>query len=446
MSYHFLPLIFITLFNLSYSQNIVTAWHYDKVLMYIHKNIQNYFENEFLETIKEISIKGKKEGDIEITEIKPTSTSLTTADSYGNLNSGLFLYTPNKLNINYDINYKNKEEAKTATMELSIYDLKININSSNAVIEIKDKDFVVYDVDKSILDTFKRLVIKAFDDNSVMTNYSEKINIVNYYKELMKQHKSFSYQSSKLLGHKNVEIPLNRYIDFCYEKDLKFENAMCYFSGELNGEESEDKKKDPLIFENFIEANDNYHMFINRKLFNDVMDYVVKENVKNIYKKGSTSIKLPYEFTSKYLKEIFDFSFEKDDASFSVEVQVKNIIFNEKDYHLLSLNNVIMLEGLSENITFSNDFNFKVDKKIIKSTKFDICVSEINVKEVKSEGTIKIKDENKIKEWINKSFNVESYPLCLSDNGITLRDYFSYLTNVTIGEKGVFIQGMHLYQ
>ena len=221
---------------------------------------------------------------------------------------------------------------------------------------------------------------------------------------------------------------------------------MCYFSGELNGEDLEDKRKDPLIFENFIEANDNYHMFINRKLFNDVMDYVVKENVKNIYKKGSTSIKLPYEFTSKYLKEIFDFSFEKDDASFSVEVQVKNIIFNEKDYHLLSLNNVIMLEGLSENITFSNDFNFKVDKKIIKSTKFDICVSEINVKEVKSEGTIKIKDENKIKEWINKSFNVESYPLCLSDNGITLRDYFSYLTNVTIGEKGVFIQGMHLYQ
>jgi len=279
-----------------------------------------------------------------------------------------------------------------------------------------------------------------------MTKYSEKINIVNYYKELMKQHKSFSYQSSKLLGHKNVEIPLNRYIDFCYEKDLKFENAMCYFSGELNGEDLEDKRKDPLIFENFIEANDNYHMFINRKLFNDVMDYVVKENVKNIYKKGSTSIKLPYEFTSKYLKEIFDFSFEKDDASFSVEVQVKNIIFNEKDYHLLSLNNVIMLEGLSENITFSNDFNFKVDKKIIKSTKFDICVSEINVKEVKSEGTIKIKDENKIKEWINKSFNVESYPLCLSDNGITLRDYFSYLTNVTIGEKGVFIQGMHLYQ
>ena len=51
-----------------------------------------------------------------------------------------------------------------------------------------------------------------------------------------------------------------------------------------------------------------------------------------------------------------------------------------------------------------------------------------------------------MKEWINKSFNVESYPLCLSDNGITLRDYFSYLTNVTIGEKGVFIQGMHLYQ
>ena len=165
-------------------------------------------------------------------------------------------------------------------MELSIYDLKININSSNAVIEIKDKDFVVYDVDKSILDTFKRLVIKAFDDNSVMTNYSEKINIVNYYKELMKQHKSFSYQSSKLLGHKNVEIPLNRYIDFCYEKDLKFENAMCYFSGELNGEDLEDKRKDPLIFENFIEANDNYHMFINIKLFNDVTDYVVKQNVK----------------------------------------------------------------------------------------------------------------------------------------------------------------------
>ncbi len=111
MSYQFLLIILFSLFSISFTQNIITSWHYDKVLMYIYKNIQNYIEEDLFELIKNITIKPKEEGDIKILEIKPTSTSLTTPDSYANLNSGLFLFTQYKLSLNFysKYNYKGKE-------------------------------------------------------------------------------------------------------------------------------------------------------------------------------------------------------------------------------------------------------------------------------------------------------------------------------------------------
>ncbi len=77
----------------------------------MYKNIQNYIEGYFLELIKEIKNEPKEEGDIKLLEIKPNSTSLTTSDPYGNLNSGLFLFTQYKLSLNFYSKYNYNKKA-----------------------------------------------------------------------------------------------------------------------------------------------------------------------------------------------------------------------------------------------------------------------------------------------------------------------------------------------
>ncbi len=443
MSYHFLLIILFSLFSISYTQNIITSWHYDKVLMYIYKNIQNYIEEDLFELIKNITIKPKEEGDIKILEIKPTSTSLTTPDSYANLNSGLFLFTPYKFSLNFDLKYNYKGKELNGQLELSVYDLKFNIYSTTKnKITIKDKDFIIYDVDKSILDNFKALIINIFNENDVMSKIAAKINIKGYYEKIMKLHRNFTYESSKVLGNKKVEISLNRFVDFCKEVDLKFENALCYFSGEVNGEDKEDKKNVPLSITNFTEANDNYHMFINYKLLNDVMLKMINEGIKNNFNKDSVSKTLDYNFTTQYIKEVFDFKYEENNTNFNVDVEIINFYFNPKGKGNATIKNTINIEGHTEKIDFNFTFEFNSKISIIKSTRINICFSNVIVKDVNS--STQIKDKDKLKSWIENSF--EPTHLCLSDNGITLRDYFSYMEEVKSEENGIFIKGMHLYQ
>lgn len=443
MSHNFLLIILFTLLSLSCTQNIITAWHYDKVLMYIYKNIQNYFQEDLLEFIKEIKIEPKEEGDIKILEIKPTSVSLTTIDSYGNLNSCLFLFTPYKLNLNFDVKYHYNEKDLNAQLELNVNELKFNVNSTNKnKIKMNDKDYIVYEVDKSILTNFTNLIIKIFNENEIMTKISNKINIRSYYEKIMKNHRNFIYESSNVLGNKIIEISLNRFIDFCKEVDLKFENAICYFSGEVNGDDKEDKKNVVLSITNFTEANDNYHMFINYKLFNDVMSKMINEGIKNNFKNGSVSKALDYNFTSKYIKEVFEFKIESDNITFNVDVEIIDFHFNSNGKGNATLNNTINIEGHSEKIIFSFSFEFNSEAKIVKNTKINICFSNVKVNNVIS--STNIKDENKLKSWIENSF--EPSHLCLSNNGITLRDYFSYMEEIKSEEKGIFIKGMHLYQ
>ncbi len=60
---------------------------------------------------------------------------------------------------------------------------------------------------------------------------------------------------------------------------------------------------------------------------------------------------------------------------------------------------------------------------------------------------LKLKILNQLKLKMKKNWkSFEPTQLCLSDNGITLRDYFSYMEEVKSEENGIFIKGMYLYQ
>ena len=187
----------------------------------------------------------------------------------------------------------------------------------------------------------------------------------------------------------------------------------------------------------------NYIISLAVPCFFVVSGYLITASaIKNNFKNGSISKSLDYNFTTKYIKEVFDFTFAEDNITFNVDVEIINFNFNSKGNGNATIKNTINIEGHTEKIEFNFTLEFNSTTSIIKSTRINICFSQVKVKDVKS--STKIKDEKKLESWIENSF--EPNKLCLSDNGITLRDYFSFMEEVKSEENGIFIKGMHLYQ
>ena len=59
---------------------------------------------------------------------------------------------------------------------------------------------------------------------------------------------------------------------------------------------------------------------------------------------------------------------------------------------------------------------------------------------------MEITDELKLKEAIDISFDYDNLPLCLTDSGISLRDYFAVIKKTNIANEGIYLQGDQLYQ
>ena len=59
---------------------------------------------------------------------------------------------------------------------------------------------------------------------------------------------------------------------------------------------------------------------------------------------------------------------------------------------------------------------------------------------------VKIKDEVKLKTYIEASFDYEHYPLCASESGFSLQEYYSKIHDVYLREEGIYIEGEQLYQ
>ena len=51
-----------------------------------------------------------------------------------------------------------------------------------------------------------------------------------------------------------------------------------------------------------------------------------------------------------------------------------------------------------------------------------------------------------LKEVIEESFDFNHNPICLNNNGISLKDYFTEITKAEIKEEGLYFEGPQLYQ
>ena len=79
--------------------------------------------------------------------------------------------------------------------------------------------------------------------------------------------------------------------------------------------------------------------------------------------------------------------------------------------------------------------------------RINLCLGFFSTSEVSvKSGSVKINDTAKLKFAINETFNDDKLRLCLSDNGVSLRDYFAVIKEVYTADEGVYIKGEQLYQ
>ena len=242
---------------------------------------------------------------------------------------------------------------------------------------------------------------------------------------------------------KDISIKLDRFVGFCEDVVGKAENAICYYSGEVE-EDKKDKSKVPIGNEKFMNPTDKYNMFINNDLVNSIIAKIIKEGLsEKTFNKNSVSKKLSYDFTAASLKTYFDkLDSYPDTDEFSVKIKIseltsKNIKFNAN----------FKIGQKEDAFSLDIELNLNLKATVKKNVKLNLCLAKAEVGKVSiASGDITIKDENKLKSAIVEGFDYDKVPLCLDNGNISFRDYYSIISNVDLKDEGIYIEGNHLYQ
>ena len=253
-------IILLSNLNIYISQNIITSWHYDKVQMYDIQKIGAILSSQIKQKVT--SLPDFTEDSIRITNLKISNVQQSLYDSYLNFNTGLLLFTPNKVTLSFTFSYSGQSSSGSASFDLKINILKIRIKNNkedqtqSVTISMfsKESDFTVYEIaDKDFLEKVKTALYKGFDNNNILDEQiSSKIDLLNYYKDFYNNKKSLNFETSSFFGSKKITINFNRFLGFCEDVTGKAESALCYYSGEIDGEDKKDKTKLLLIMKNLL--------------------------------------------------------------------------------------------------------------------------------------------------------------------------------------------------
>lgn len=456
MSYHLIFVALASILSIINGQNIVTSYSYDKINTYTYEYIQNYLNSDFLTALKQID--DIKQDNLIISDIKATSSSSRLAFSYGNMDIGLFLFSPKKLTVTYSFNYKIGEaEAQAATLELSVFEIKVTLGFKEDTkepdvtvkIEKRDKDFDVYNAksedEKQVIDA----LIQGFESQGVFTDYAQTIQtgITNLYSTMYKSKPSFEYQSSKLLENRKVIVKLDKFMGFCKDVQKTYESAVCFYSGEVDQEVKTGIYEDALKKEEFKAPGDDYYSFIHYNLFNDAITNMISQKDLILELSKTSFEEISFGFTVKDLKEIFsDISSDfADTDEYVVKSKITSMSIADTGIVTLNMENAITIKDTPNVIVFTLQMELQPNAKVPSYASFDLCISTFTIREIKVT-TGRMEHEDILKNRITMVFDkAVQYPTCLSDNGIDLKDYYRYLDEAEIGEKGVYLKGKHLY-
>ena len=152
---------------------------------------------------------------------------------------------------------------------------------------------------------------------------------------------------------------------------------------------------------------------------------------------------LSYDFTVASLKNYLNgLDTYGDDLEFSTKIKITGFDMKKAKF------NVLFKIGENENV-FSIDveLNFELEFPLKKNVRLNMCLKNVSgIKVSMSSGTPTIKEEEALISAIEESFDFENIPLCLSDDGVSFRDYFTKIKNVQPSEEGLYIFGDQLYQ
>ena len=444
-------ILFISILNCLYSQNIITSWHYDKVQMYELETIGDIFTDD---NFKDVTFDDFTEDSIDIKNLKISSVHHSLYDSYLNFKLGLLLFSPNKISFSFTFEYDYDGINANATFDLKISMIKMRLKNNkeeqtqtvNISCEYSDSDFSVYDIsDKIIAEKVQLALYKGFQRlNFVQGNILSKVNLIEQYKNRLSKKSDFILKTSTLLDNKKISIKLNRFLGFCEDIRGKKENALCYYSGELeNEEDKEDRSKVPLNNQDFMNSTE-YNVFININLLNKIIKKITQAGIKEkIYDKNVPKKSLSYDFKISSLKKYFN-GLDTFDDNTDFFTEIKIIEFDTKTAKF----NVAFNIGDQSNV-FAIDItmNFALEFSLKKNVRLNLCITSISgIKANISSGTITIKDETGLINAINESFDFKNYPLCLSDDGVSFKDYYAKISKATAFDEGYYLSGKQLYQ
>ena len=458
-------IIFFLLFSLFFAQNIITSWDYDKVAMYDIQKINTYLLTELVK--QDIVIPGLVlVHNIHVTNVRLIDVQSTLYDSYLNYNNGVFLFTPNKVTLYFNFSYSESTRGynDSATLELKINTLKIKIKNDkisqkpkiSTKMAARQEDFNVPGIqDKEFLnlliDTLFSGFVRAYVLSELIPGIMDE-GLNKYYNDFYSRKKEFKITTSEFFGKLVFGMNNNIFTHFCEDLIGDYKNNFCFYLGYTDKEEEKvDKTKIPLSNERFSHNPDNlYNVFINKDLLEDISSYVIKSYLffnPKIYNNKTNIKKLSYDFNVASLKKFFSgLNNFRDDEYFYSEVFIDNITSTEAKYRAK-----INIGSDDNNFVININSKIAMNLSTKRGVRFNLCLKEAkatNIEVVSSsfEPKVEITNFEGLKNAIDESFDYDYNKICLSDDGISMRDYFSKITNVYAREEGIYLEGRHLYQ
>lgn len=458
-------IIFFLLFSLFFAQNIITSWDYDKVAMYDIQKINTYLLTELVK--QDIAIPGLVlVHNIHVTNVRLIDVQSTLYDSYLNYNNGVFLFTPNKVTLYFNFSYSESTRGynDSATLELKINTLKIKIKNDkisqkpkiSTKMAARQEDFNVPGIpDKEFLnlliDTLFSGFVRAYVLSELIPGIMDE-GLNKYYNDFYSRKKEFKITTSEFFGKLVFGMNNNIFTYFCEDLIGDYKNNFCFYLGYTDKEEEKvDKTKIPLSNERFSHNPDNlYNVFINKDLLEDISSYVIKSYLffnPKIYNNKTNIKKLSYDFNVASLKKFFSgLNNFRDDEYFYSEVFIDNITSTEAKYRAK-----INIGSNDNNFVININSKIAMNLSTKRGVRFNLCLKEAkatNIEVVSSsfEPKVEITNFEGLKNAIDESFDYDYNKICLSDDGISMRDYFSKITNVYAREEGIYLEGRHLYQ
>ena len=451
-------LISLLLIPIIISQNILTSFDYDKTLAYTLQDVQTMLNTKLLSNLQALTYPELVDG-ITLSNIKPTAVSATLTSSYGNMQTQLYLFSPSKLSITFTLDYTTSSSTKgSCEVAFGVFDLRSRFtvaSSKPAVsvsIESRAKDYVIFNVDSAeIASQIQNAMYTQMIQQKVITSIATEIEkgINAFYEELYTNKDQYTFTSSTLLGNIPVNIMFNTFMSFPEDLGKEYKSAVTSYAGNVEGKEvSGDKKEKALEQSNFVKPGDDYFTFINYDLFNDVFSSLITKGI--VMNLNNNSIpNLSFDFTFKTLSQVFNglpTSFSESDEVV-VSSKLSEIAFLPQGKGEMTLSSSFKVKDTENVVEVTIKIEFEAPATKRTTTSFDLCLNKLTVKSTEvTTSSITIANQDTFNAYVNEIFNYGiSLPTCLSDKGITLRDYYRYIDNAKSEQNGVYIQGKHIY-